>query len=81
MLTEVTVKMENLACLKENDHRDPETMYEQPGVKLPDLSHLDLAPAMVEAANFWCKKSKYTFKYVCPRRGEMSALLGSSAKW
>ena len=61
-LTEASTKMENLACPKEYDYRNPDTVYNQPHTKLPDLSHLKLTSAQMEDANFWCKKSKYTFR-------------------
>ena len=45
-----------------SDYRDPSMVYRQPNLQLPDLSHHDLTPAMLEDLTYRYKESKYTFE-------------------
>ena len=45
-----------------SDYRDPSVVFKQPDLQLPDLSHHDLTPAMLEDLKYRYKGSKYTFE-------------------
>ena len=43
-----TAAVEVLVLPTEHDYRDPATVYKQSNLKIPDMSHHNLTPAMLE---------------------------------